>query len=43
MTNKILKVAAILMIIHGALMLLMPFAANSFNTEEIPPIFAFGN
>ena len=47
MTNKRLKVAAILMIIHGALMeavpslLLMPFADNGCNTEEIPPIFAF--
>ena len=47
MANKKLKAAAILMIIHGALMeavpgiLLMPLAATSSNTEELPPIFAF--
>ena len=47
MANKRLKIAAILMIIHGVLMeaapglLLMPFVATSSNAEEIPPIFAF--
>ena len=47
MANKKLKAAAILMIIHGALMeavpgiLLMPLVATSSNTEELPPIFAF--
>ena len=47
MANKRLKIAAILMIIHGVLMeaapglLLMPFVAISSNAEEIPPIFAF--
>ena len=47
MANKRIKVAAILMLIHGALMeavpglLLMPFVATSSNGEDIPPIFAF--
>ena len=47
MANKKLKTAAILMIIHGALMeavpgiLLMPLAATNSNTEGLPPIFAF--
>lgn len=47
MANKRLKIAAILMIIHGALieavpgLLLMPFIATSSNTEDVPPIFAF--
>ncbi len=47
MTNKKLNAAAILMIVHGALMeavpgiLLMPFATTNGNTGEFPPIFAF--
>ena len=46
MTNKRLKIAAILMIIHGALMeavpglLLMPFVASNSNAEDVPPIFS---
>ena len=46
MANKRLKIAAILMLIHGALMeavpglLLMPFVASSSNAEDIPLVFA---
>ena len=46
MANKRLKIAAILMIIHGALMeavpglLLMPFVASNSNAEDVPPIFS---
>jgi uncharacterized membrane protein (DUF2068 family) len=46
MTNKRLKAASIIMIIHGALMesvsglFLIPFVVTRNNTKEIPPIFA---
>lgn len=47
MANKRLKAASILMIIHGALMevvpglLLMPLVVAGSKVEEMPPIFAF--